>query len=354
MKGIDLPRAIKYNTKRSKTLWSQDELPWPLSAKNQLGYFIPADSRGFAWAIASFQKLHGLQADGRLGPATIAVMRARTIPEEPSSAGSEFERDWPEMEVPRPRPLSTEPARKGASNRLIIDGESVKLPESMLELGITASNYRDDNDIRFDQFEKRSRVTSLVIHESVTMSSAQSNRLLMERREKSAALGHNDGKGWDYGVHLNLAPDGHITCHADLVTHRLVHAKQLNDTSIGLMVVNPYNPAFAAPPYDEVVIGDWWCWRPRNRHRLYTLPTQQQMRAVVPLLKFLTETIESLPLEFPTADLDKDNTRIDGWKDGAKPEPGIVAYRDFSAFASGRYILEHCIKENTKPLHERI
>jgi hypothetical protein len=55
---------------------------------------------------------------------------------------------------------------------------------------------------------------------------------------------------------------------------------------------------------------------------------------------WLTSRIESIPLEFPTKDLNSRRTRIKDWKEKAKPEPGIVAHRDFASHADGRGILE--------------
>lgn len=356
MRGIDLTGAIKYNKKKAGKLWNQSELPWPLSMKvPSVGFICSAGSQAFALVVAAFQQLHGLKPDGYLGPATLAIMNTAVPAATESEAGHDFEAKDNTLALPIRPALSLKPARPGVSNCLIIGDKSIRLPDEMLALGITASNYRDDGEHRFGQFRlrDRDRVTSFVIHESVTMSAAQTNRILDKKRVKSAAKGRNGGKGWDYGIHLNLCPDGHITCHADLIHHRLVHGNQMNNESVGIEVVNPYNPAYAGVPFTKTIEGPWWCWKPKNRERVYTLPTPAQMRAIFPLAKMLCAEIPNLPLEFPTANLNSRNTRIEGWRDGAKTGPGIVCHRDFASHADGRYLLEHCIAENAKPLHER-
>jgi len=364
MQGIDLAGAIRYNKKAEGKKWDRDDLPWPLSMKvPAVGYTIAIDSPGFAWVVAGFQQMNGLLPDGKLGPATFAALSAISA-EAPvlseSEAGHEFETENDETEteagaiaLPVIPALSTKPARKGVSNCLMIGGESVKLPDSMLKLGITASNYLDDGEHQFTQYRKRERVSVFVLHESVTMSAAQTNRVLDSKRKRSAKKGKKKGKGYDYGIHLNLCPDGHISCHADLILHRLVHAGYLNATSFGIEVVNPYNPGYAGAPFTKVIPGPWWCWKPKNRKKEYTLPTPHQMRAIYPLVKFLADVIPGLPMEFPTANLGPRKRRIDGWEDGAKPGKGIVAHRDFASHADGRYLLEHCIDQHNKPLHER-
>ncbi len=354
MQGINLTGAINYNKKKAGKLWNQAELPWPLSMQvPTMGFICKSDSQGFAFVVAAFQQIHGLKPDGYLGPATLAIMKTAKPAAPESEAGHDFEAKEGTIAFPKSADQHFAPARTGVSNRLIIGGKSVHLPDEMTDLGITASNYEDDDEHRFGQYRDRKSVSVFVIHESVTMSAAQTNRILDSKRKKSAAKGNNGGKGWDYGIHLNLCPDGHISCHADLIHHRLVHGNQMNDDSIGLEVVNPYNPGYAASPFTETIKGPWWCWKPKGRERVYTLPTPAQMRAIFPLVKFLSEVIPGLPLEFPTAELNSRNTRIEGWKDGAKTGPGIVCHRDFASHADGRYLLEHCIELNSKPLHER-
>lgn len=369
VRGLDIPGAGKYNLSQAGKTWTQEDLPWPFSFKNLLpgaeGFLMAPDSTGFIFAVAAFQSANGLLPDGKLGPATFAAMRAMGDLAPESEAAHDFEEDMldedehePETEdapreAERPRnPIAVppskptfEPARKNVSNCLMIGGRKIKLSDELLALGITASNYIDDDEYWFKDFRPRKSVTHFVIHESVTMSAAQTNRVLINKRARSAKRGKNRGKGWDYGIHLNLAPDGHISCHADLIGHRLVQANQLNNDSFGIEIVNPYNPKFGRGPFTKTMEGPWWCWKPKNAERIYTLPTPAQLRCLAPLCKFLAEHIEGLPLEFPTRGLGPRQTRIDGWRDGAKPGPGIVAHRDFASHADGRYPLEHIIEQ---------
>lgn len=354
MSGLDVTGAIAYNKSKAGKLWKQEDLPWPLSFKILRDFFIPVDSPAFVTGVAMFQGMHGLLPDGKLGPATYAIMRSVKPAVQENEVAHDFEETENDRDVAFPADADTfAPARTDVSNCLIIDGKSVKLSAELLKLGITASNYIDDDERHFEQFRPRKKVTHFVIHESVTMSAAQTIRVLDGKRRSSARAGKNDGKGWDYGIHLNLCPDGHIICNADLVRERLVQANQLNDESFGMEVVNPYNPKFAKPPFTETIPGPWWCWKPKNGKKIYTLPTPAQMRAIWPLCRFLAGAISTLPLAFPTADLGAKKTRIEGWGKGAQPSPGIVAHRDFASHADGRYLLEHCIEQMNKPMHEQ-
>lgn len=354
--ALKFASAIKHNTEKAERLWSQDDLPNPFCLRTvPKGTFVvdtpfcfPSETGEFVAMVAIFQKAHGLRVDGKLGTSTLAAMRSVV-----EALGSdENAHDFGDVKnhVKR-RKLKV---RDGASNRLIIGGRSVGISDEMLSKGIGASNYEDDGEHRFADFRERESVRFLVIHESVSMCVAETNRILKLKKLRSAAKGEGGGNGHDFGTHLSIAPDGHISCHADLVRHRLVHANQMNDEGISIQVVNPYNPMFARPPFDRVISGPWWCWKPEGAPKLYTLPTDAQLLSLSLLAKFLAEKIKGLPLAFPTKHLDADNRRIEGWDQGALPDSGgIVAHRDFTAHSGGRYLLEHCIGQMNKPLHAR-
>lgn len=371
MRGIDIPGAQKYNLEIAKggKLWKQTDLPWPLNLNVSIpiigsAFLIPIDSIQFALSVATFQAQNGLLPDGKLGPATFAVMSAMDDIAPDGESAHDFdeeplneEMDPDEDDVDNGRNVSAsisikpekvigyKPARSNVSNCLIIAGESVKLSDELLSLGITASNYLDDDEYQFKNFRKRKAAKHFVLHESVTMSGAQTNRVLDKKRARSAKNGKNGGRGYQYGIHLNLEPNGHITCHADLVFHRLVHANQINNTSVGIEITNPYNPKFGRGPFTNIIEGPWWCWKPANAERLYTLPTAPQLRALLPLCKFIADHINGIPMEFPTRNLDGRRPRIERWDEGASPPPGIVAHRDFSTHADGRYPLEYIIQQ---------
>lgn len=340
MEDIDVAAAISYNRIKGKRLWAQEDLPFPLSLKMMGEFFLSPDSQTFAMVVAMFQYSHAVKADGKLGPATYALMTSITpaVPESPES------HDFAST-VAAAVEDAFKPARTGVSNCLVIAGETVKISDELIAAGITASNYIDDGEKQFKNYRTRDSVSVFVLHESVTMSTAQTNRILDVKRRNSAKAGKNGGKGWDYGIHLNLSPDGHITCHADLVHHRLVQANQMNNASFGIEVVNPYNPKFAKAPFTATIHGPWWCWKPRGAEKVYTVPTPAQMRAMTPLCKFLCDAIPGLPLSFPTSGLNRRQTRIKNWRGKAKTGAGIVAHRDFASHADGRYLLEHVMRE---------
>ena len=278
MEDIDVAAAIAYNRKKSKKLWSQGDLPFPLSLVMMGEFFLSPDTQTFAMVVAMFQHSHGVKPDGKLGPATYALMTSITpaVPESPES--HDFE-----STAAAAVEDAFKPARTGVSNCLVIAGEMVSISDELIAAGITASNYIDDGEKQFKNYRKRDSVSVFVLHESVTMSTAQTNRILDVKRRNSAKRGKNGGKGWDYGIHLNLSPDGHLTCHADLVHHRLVQANQMNNASFGIEVVNPYNPKFAKAPFTATIQGPWWCWKPRGAEKVYTVPTPAQTRAMNPL-----------------------------------------------------------------------
>jgi hypothetical protein len=84
---------------------------------------------------------------------------------------------------------------------------------------------------------------------------------------------------------------------------------------------------------------------PSGGQPLYTLPTPAQLVAAVHLVRFLPTVIPGLPLAFPTASLGPGNGRIKNWQARAMPGAGMVAHRDFSDHADGRYLLEHVMQE---------
>ncbi len=307
---VSIQDARHYNKRRSLSLWESDELPWPLSDQ-------AADSSCFAQLVAMFQLDHGLTVDGKLGPNTLSALRAETI-------------DWPDHPDGTVEPERPDiPARLGTSNALVVNGEQIALPAGLVDAGLTATNFVSDEVHRFDARSRSSEVQHLVLHESVTRDVASTVRVL-------------DGK--DYGVHLMVAPDGHVTCHNDLVADQPIHANQLNSTSVGLEVVTPYSPKWARSPFNQYIDAKWWTWVPDDAPRQYVLPTTAQQDALELLVPWVCSLVDSLPLSFPTADLDWRQRKIEGWKNDAEPAPGVVAHRDFASHADGRWPLEELIR----------
>lgn len=339
---IDVRAASHYNASVAGRLWVPGHLPPPFS----LTTVFPPDGEAFAHLVSVFQISHGLTVDGKLGTDTLAGIRSvpalQVGPELDEDADGDTERD---LVVPAPPIQSAVIGRTGVSNCLRIGGKSVPLPPEAIAAGISASNFFDDDEHHFDSWKRREPCKWFVNHESVSMSAKSTIRTLEAKKRKSIRKGKNGGKGYPYGVHLIGAPDGHMSCHADLLDETLTHASQLNRGSLGCEWVNPYNPKWAKPPFDQVIRAPWWCWVPKDAEPLYTLPTPAQLVAAVHLTPFLVAHLPDLPLLFPTATLGPGNGRIKGWSDRKKPAtPGIVAHRDFSSHADGRYILEHVMQ----------
>lgn len=335
---IDAREAAAYNASLSGKLWHQSELPVPYS----LAILFPPGGEPFAHLIAAFQIQVGLKVDGKLGSDTLSALRtskSATPAPTPGETDNEDGLVFPDEDHDVPTP-----ARSGVSNCFRIHGRSVPAPPAMLAAGIGVSNFVDDGDHRFAAYRRKVECQWFVFHESVSMSQKATIRTLEAKRARSIREGKNGGKGYPYGVQLICAPDGHLSCHADLLDETVTHASQLNRGGIGCEWVNPYNPKWAKPPFTDVIPAPWWCWVPSNAKALYTLPTPAQLLAAAHLTKFLPTVIPGLPLSFPTMSLGPGNGRIKGWQKGAKPLPGFVAHRDFSDHADGRYILEHVMQ----------
>jgi hypothetical protein len=71
--------AVAYNSSKSGVLWQVADLPLPLRTLN------PSDPV-FAAAVRTLQAQHGLPADGKLGPGTLAAFKAPPAPAAPPAA----------------------------------------------------------------------------------------------------------------------------------------------------------------------------------------------------------------------------------------------------------------------------
>jgi len=297
--------AVKYNTTKSRILWKQSELPAPLNDPA-----TPATSAAFANKVADFQLEHDLMIDGWLGPATLSTMRA-----------VQMAALAPEVHLPHLDP--SVPARHGVSNCVLVHGRRVALPQELQDDGLTCSNYQADGETHFKAKTRTKDPVYQVIHESVSNSTPATVRTLLDK---------------GYGVHLMIAPDGHISCHNDLATEQPIHGNQLNGSSIGIEIVNPYSPLYARAPFTETIPAAWWTWVPEGSKRAYTLPTPAQRKAFRGLTAWLCQLFPSIPYTLPTKNL---KHKLDGWDKGAKPSPGIVAHADFASHADGRWLIEY-------------
>lgn len=222
-----------------------------------------------------------------------------------------------------------------SSDCIIVDGERVRLPEALVFAGVTATNYLDDVEPRFRCSPRGRGPIHFVLHETCGGTAQGCKNTLLRK---------------GYGVQLILAPNGHLSCHGDLVRDRMVHANQLNGTSFGCEVVNPYVPSYVRDKavWADILPAAWWTWVPRqpdgSRDRRYVCPTRQQMEAMRLLAPWLCE-VAGVPYVFPTRGLNRKQRKIDGWdrKPAARPGPGVVAHQDFAGHADGRYMLEDLI-----------
>lgn len=288
--------AIHFNT--TQTLWKVADLPAPYNGGNP-------DTEAFVSSVVGFQQSHGLTADGMLGRGTLSAMRANQQAQGKPTAPHQ------------------------CSNVVIADGHDYPLPQALIDAGVTCSNYRDDGETHFKAVPRTKPVTHLVIHESVTSNGPSTVNTLVAQ---------------GYGVHLMVAPDGHVVQHNDLVKDVVVHGNQLNGSSIGFEVVCPYSAQHVKAPFDHTIPATWWTWVPTGAPKLYVTPTVAQMATIKVLIPWLTTIVPSLPLAYPTKDLGPAKKKIDGWDQKVKPPSGIVAHRDFASHADGRYILEALIK----------
>ncbi|MHA2068560.1 MAG: peptidoglycan recognition protein family protein [Candidatus Thorarchaeota archaeon] len=218
-------------------------------------------------------------------------------------------------------------------SNFIIAGAVVPAPE-----GLTVKNYVQDSEPHFAHKPRKKALKHFVLHETAGRTAKRCKNTLIRK---------------GYGVHLILARNGLVTCHGDLALDRMVHANQLNNTSIGIEIVNPYAPMLAKGMNVYAKPAEWWTWCPDKRDRRYILPSQAQLDALVILVPWLCDQL-GIPYQFPTAGLNKKKRKITGWRSfrkggwRAKPKPGVVAHRDFGSHADGRYPLEH-LMEHTAP-----
>ena len=237
------------------------------------------------------------------------------------------------------------------SNAIIVNGERIPLPDEFVKAGLTATNYLDDGEPHFKREPRTRDLVHFVLHETCGNTAKGCMNTLLRK---------------NYGVQLIMAPSGHISCHGDLVVDRMVHANQLNNSSFGIEVVNPYNPIYVQDKaiWSRTIARKWWTWVPSKKNedvqkilkrkglevvpKLYTLPTPPQMNAIHLLAPWLCR-ITGVPYRFPTKGLNKKKRQIDGlgMKPRGKPGPGVVAHRDFASHSDGRYMLEDLISKQT-------
>lgn len=314
-KQID--EAKSYNASQVGRLFGVQELPWPWTD------MLSIDG-GFEWMTFVFQVEKGMKADGKMGPKTWARLRVEQRVED--------------NEEDKENVVSGE-----YSNRIIVGGKKISLPSDFIRAGITASNYIDDGEPHFKHKKRTRDLIHFVQHETCG-NTAKGCKKTLKRK--------------GYGVQLIDAPNGHWSCHGDLIEEVMVHANQCNKTSFGVEHVNPYNPVFVsdAAIFFEYLKAKWWTWVPSAKSvekllkkkkmkkvpRQYVKPTFSQIESSKLMIPWLCE-ITGVPYRFPTKGLGRRQRKIEGWnlRPAAKPGPGVVAHSDFAGHADGRYILEY-------------
>jgi len=298
LKREQLESAIRYNLRKGLdgAGWRGEELAWPFSA-------VHVNTYEFAMMVYILQQERGLETDGKLGQETLSHMRV----------------------------MHNKIPLRHSSNNVIVDGEKIGLPQFLLDVGASASNYIEDDDVHFRPLRGRQTPVYHVLHETVTNSKNGTVNALLSRKFKS---------GRTCGVHFILGVDGHISCHNDLVRESPIHANYLNTRAVGTELVNPYNPLYAKPPFVESIPAEWWTWVPKGGSRRYVLPTLAQMKVLPLLCQWISDIVPSIPLEFPTVGLNAKNPKIEGCRKYALPKHGHIAHRDFSTHADGRYLIE--------------
>ncbi len=291
--------AVQYNENSGAV--GDKLLPWPWGSLGILG------SGEFTLWTAIFQADNGLACDGKLGPVTrSAIFGEKSV----------------QIEV-----------AKTVSNAVVINGESVPVPDSFLDAGIETTNYIDDDEPHFRVRKKKNRKLGyFVLHETCGNTADGCKRTLLKKGS---------------GVQLILSPDGNLSCHGDLLTERMVHANQLNSYSVGIEVVNPYNPVFVSDErvFNEYIGKKWWTWIPSKKSvkrildrkgmksvpKQYVLPTDKQMRALEIIVPWVCDKV-GIPYVFPT---------LGKKKKVRYPDRGVVAHKNFNTHSDGIYLLEH-------------
>lgn len=211
-----------------------------------------------------------------------------------------------------------------ARSKFIINDEFVEPPD-----GIVVKNWVFDGEPLFKSKPRKKKLEHLVLHETAGRTASGCKNTLLKKK---------------HGVQLILDRDGTVSTHGDLALDVMIHANQVNGTSIGIEVVNPYAPKLAKGMKGiRTIPAKWWTWIADKMDESYVLPTEEQLRVLVILIPWLCEKL-GIPYVCPTKNLNSRMPKIKNWRLRAKPKPGVIAHRDFATHADGRYLLEYLIE----------
>jgi len=225
---------------------------------------------------------------------------------------------------------------KGVILMFVINGNKVECPSGIIVKSFADGSLYSPVEPKFKSTPRKQKLQHFILHETAGRSANGCKSTLLKK---------------GYGVHLILDRDGTLTCHGDLATDVMVHANQLNATSIGIEVVNPYAPMLAKGMKGiETIPAEWWTWCPKDPatgkiDKSYVLPTTLQLSTLRVIVPFLCHEL-GIPYEFPTKDLNAKQPQVKpvGLLRKTVIAPGVVAHRDFAKHSDGRYLLEWLIK----------
>lgn len=138
---------------------------------------------------------------------------------------------------------------------------------------------RESSDFHFMNRQRTGLVTEIVLHETVTRSHDDTVRVL-----KPASPANPGGR--NLGVHFIVEHTGEVFQHADVVRDMCWHAGVHNGPSVGIEVVNPYEPRFLPKtncPWQTVIDAPW------AAGGRYVVPTPAQAEATFQLVMFLVQ-----------------------------------------------------------------
>jgi len=198
----------------------------------------------------------------------------------------------------------------------IVRGAPVGVPS-----GLVVRNYQSDTIIRFPAKSRRSDVTELIIHETVTRSVADTVSVLQNR---------------GLSVQLILGPDGVFTQHGDLASDLMWHAGAThNPPSFGVEVVTPYYPKLlkAGMPWTRTIDAPW------AHEGRYVLPTPAQAESIAQLVRWTTDQRPpGLNVPRRWVGLRAGRMWLGPFAEASKASPGIYAHHYFG-HADGAWLV---------------
>lgn len=207
---------------------------------------------------------------------------------------------------------------------IIVNGQELPGPD-----GLVVRNFKTDASVfRFKNATRdEKRVESVVLHETVTRSSKATVDVLKQR---------------GLGVHFIVDPDGTVFQHADLLLDKMWHATTFNGSSVGIEVVNPYEPRFMPKggPWTRTIVAPWAAG---IGHPIrYVLPTKEQAEATCRLTDWLSSAAAD-PLTIPQLWPGFQGSRLlpFGRVPGYSPAPGIHAHMYFGNM-DGAWLVLYC------------